>query len=282
MEKSNVTVESQGSTQSVTATQQVSDNTAPVPPVAPPLSTRRSDDRMSYQPPPQDSVSPGSTVEDPFGSKPEDAWHSTFTELRAMRSRMLTLEELDRDAQSISQQLQATNQKTVSMDTNITEDSQQIQVVQEKTSSLETKTDSNSKQVQALTSEVSALKKVVQEQQQIISNLTQIKNDFKQDKDDFSKKSRKAVTEMNKLVDAQREQVETFRTIRDETKQKSEAQGKQISQLSKDMAHQKLKENASRRYLNIAIIGLPEHDTLSTYAVVMQFFKNDLKLKNWM
>lgn len=196
-----------------------------------------------------------------------------------MRSRMLTLEKLDFNAQSLSQTLKATNEKTSSLEIQVSKNSLQLQATSDKTSTIKAASDTNSQQIDKLTKEISALKKVVATQQQAISDLTKIRNDFKQDKEDFSKKSRSAVVEMNKLVDAQREQVESFRTIRDEVKQKSESQDKQLVQMSQDMDHHSLKYQAYRQQLNLVISGLPEDDTLSTYAVVRGFFKNDLKVK---
>lgn len=84
---------------------------------------------------------------------------------------------------------------------------------------------------------------------------------------------------MNKLVNAQREQVETFRSIRDDVKQESKDQGKQLVKISQDMDHHTLKYQAYRQYLNLVITGLPENENLSTYAVVRDFFKNELKIK---
>lgn len=99
---------------------------------------------------------------------------------------------------------------------------------------------------------------------------------------------------MNKIVDAQREQVQTFKAVRDEVKQTSDSHGKQLSKISQDsdshgkqlskisqdLDHQTLKYQAFRQCHNIVITGLAEHETLSAYAVARNFFKTELKIKN--
>lgn len=272
---------------------EVSDNIV-LSPMASPIPTMQPAGTIKSPPPfPPLSTSTGLSLEDPFDSKPDDPWHFTFTELRAMRSRMLTLEKLDETTQSLSNQLQAFGRKIWDMETQIEKNSKQVQALSTQSSKMDTQVDNNTHQLKELQKEVLNLKKVVQDQQQLISNLKQIKSDFKQDKDDFSKKSRKAVTEMNTLVDAQREQVESFRAIRNEVRQTSQEQSKQINEvkqisqeqtkqitkISHDVKHNSLKDQAFRKCNNIAIIGLAEDSSRSAYAIAMKFFKNVLKLK---
>lgn len=245
--------------------------------------------------------------EDPFSSDTSDPWHSTFTELRNMRSRMLSLGQVETVTQGISQQLQAVEQKTSAMETKISHNSQQLQTsiaetskvkakadqnyqqlqaLKEGSSATLTQADNNSKQIKQMKTEIHALRKIVEDQQQTIRDLNQVKDEFKQDKEDFSKKSRNAVKEMNKLVDAQREQVESFRAIRKDINEKSETQARQsekqaqqISKLAHDLDHKSLKDQAFRKSHNIAIIGLPEQESRSAYTTAMKFFKNELKIK---
>lgn len=273
----------------------VSDNTALTMPETVPTLPPQPSDNLTI-PQPSLTLSDG----DPFDSTPEDSWHYAFTELKAMRSRMLSLEKLELNTQSFSQQLQELGSKTSNIENRITNNSlqlkdlseensswkikteenyQQQQTFKEKASSTDTQVSNNSQQIKDLGEEILALKKVVQEQQQTISSLSQVRNDFKQDKDDFSKKSRKVVTEMNKLVDAQREQVESFRVIRNDVNRKCDQQEKQISQISHDVKHNSLKDKAFRKCNNIAILGLQEHESRSAFAVAVKFFKDDLKLK---
>lgn len=220
-----------------------------------------------------------SNQQDPLASNPDDPWDFTFSELRTMRSRMLTLEKLDLTTKDISKQLEITKGKTSTIETKLQQNTQQLKEVSHNTSKLESRVDNNFQQLKDMQKEIADLKKTVEDQQQIISNLTQIKKDFKKDKEDFAKKSRNAVTEMNKLVDAQREQVESFKSIRDDFKQKSEDQGKQISKISHDLDHKSLKDKAFRYSFNLVIRGLAEDNTHSAYSLATKFFKNDLKLK---
>lgn len=243
----NITGNVQAINQTVGASLKVGDNTAPFPSTA----------STAFTPSPDKPTMLGhchevfnSDTDDPFSSNPDDPWHSTFSELRSMRSRMLTLEQLDHNARSLSKTVQDTKEKNSSMDIKINKNLHQIQAIDDKTSTIKAVSDPNSQQIQQLTNEVSALKKVIEDQRQTISDLTNIRNDFKKDKEEFSKKSRSAVEEMNKLVNAQREQVESFRTIRDEVKQKSEVQGRQLTQISQEMDHHKLKYQAYRQHLN--------------------------------
>lgn len=102
---------------------------------------------------------------------------------------------------------------------------------------------------------------------------------------------------MNKLLEQQKGQVESFRSIKNVIHQQTQLQKEQITaikttqenmqrdtseqvyQLSDKMEYNSLKDKAFHNRKNIIILGLPEHEVQSAYSVAMRFFKSQLKLK---
>lgn len=102
---------------------------------------------------------------------------------------------------------------------------------------------------------------------------------------------------MNKLLEAQKNQVETFRSIRNDFQQDVQLQKarvqdlatsyesmqqdvkEQLGQFSEDIIHKNFIRKAFDNRKNIVIIGLPEHQTHSAYSVAMKFFKSSLNLR---
>lgn len=148
----------------------------------------------------------------------------------------------------------------------------------------------NADMVTEMQEEIKVLRQMVDKHQSTIHNLQKVK-------DDFTTTTHKVVGEMNKLVEAQGEQVHEFKTIRTNVQQESQRQKDlfedlkssnqeiqkgtqlQVQQISEDLAYKKLKDQAYNKRNNLVIIGLPEHETNSAYSVAITFFKTTLKIR---
>lgn len=174
--------------------------------------------------------------------------------------------------------LQKLKDEIATLQVTVTEQKNTIQSLQE------------SEDIQKLKDEISSLQQTVAKQKDTMSALHKIK-------DDFARTSHKTVKEMNELVNAQRTQVEEFKTIRKNVQQdlhkhqdqidgletfKTEIQQdtqKQIKHASEEHAFQALKKEAFYNRYNLVITGMPEQEERTAYSVIMKFFKTDLKLK---
>lgn len=248
----------------VRATHEMGDNRETDSPKLPDLS-----------PPPPAPALPSTTTpasihpDDPFQSSPEDPWHLTYTELRVMRGRMGTLESVEAATLEFAKQLQALSSRTANTETGVA---------------------SNTNKIKELGEEIRTLRKTVEDQQNTIQDLNKVK-------EDFAKKSHQTIDEMNTLLRSQKEQVESFSSIRKDFVREVKVQKEQIASLKVDraeakveakqwfqefsdnVAYTKLQDKAYQNRHNIVIIGLPEHDTHSSYSVAMKFFKTELGLK---
>lgn len=300
---------------------------------------------------------PGITLPDhtdeAFQSTPNDPWHLTFTELRAMRTRMQTLASLESATLDFARQLQAISDRTANTELNVQSHSTKIKVLENEISTLKNTVDSQQiviKDLQESAQDVLKMKEQMGKNSQAIQGFGKLKNDLlelkrdlnkntqknsqelttlkeniaknaqplqdmekakkellemKQDlskttqviKEGFKKTSHQNITEMNKLVKAQKEQVESFRSIRNDFQQDAQKQESQITQiaaaqkviqqdvekkmqqLSEDLDHKSLKDHAFKNRNNIVLIGLPEHEVHSAYSVAMKFFRTHLNLR---
>lgn len=238
--------------------------------------------------PSQDIISSGYETPPPvhpFNSTPEDPWHLTFNELKTMRARMGTLEKVEAATLNFAQQLQELTGRNSATEKKVSSNTNKIKEMREEIVKLR---DTVEKQQQAI-QEISKLRDTVEKQQQTIQGLHKLKDDFK-------KTSHNNITEMNSLVEQQREQVGTIRNLRQEIKLDAQKQKeqlhtfhtsqettnknmqKQITQAKEDADHKFLVDEAFKKRQNIVIIALPEQQDISTFSVVLTFFKSQLKL----
>lgn len=213
---------------------------------------------------PQQQIPTGSLV-----SKPEDPWHLTYNELKIMRARMGTLENVEEATLEFAQRLQALTNRAATNETKISQ---------------------NTDEIKGLKEEIAKLRDKVDSQQNTISNMNKIK-------DDFSQKSHRIVSEMNTLLEQQGQQVESLKIIRRDIKidtqnQKDQLETfkacyqesqehieQQIKDVNTDRDHKSLTDQVFQNRHNIIITGLPEDNSHSTYSIVTKFFKEQLKLK---
>lgn len=278
------------------------------------------------------------TPQDKFSSTPDDPWHLTFTELRAMRVRMLTLERLETATNNFTSQMQSVCTRTTNLESVTGHTSNQMAEVREEVAALKksvqdsapeklvemkgeisalkkivqnSKIDQTSNQLKKVQEEVSALKKTVQQQQVIISDLKQAKEELIKTKEDFNKTTKKTISDMHKLADQQKTQVDSFKATKEDLlkstqktmsdmhkvaeEQKTQVDSfksctknlkrdikkdteEQIIEVKKDVNYTVLKGQAFQNRFNLVITGLPEHTNTSAYATAMKFFKTQLKL----
>lgn len=232
---------------------------------------------------------------DPLNSTPSDPWHLTYMELRAIRL-------------EFAQQLQTITNRTASTESKVSINSGQIKEMGEHINALqetiknqqqvtESTTSANSAKIQEMGQQILTLKETIDNQRQTIHDLNKVKQEFAKSKQDFTQSSNRSVSEMNKLLEQQRQQVLTLRDIRqniqhDMEKQQDELQSfktihtdiqkdvqQQFKQVAEDGAFKEQKEQAFKNRYNIVIIGLQEHETYNDYSVASHFFKTKLNLK---
>lgn len=246
-----------------------------------------------------------------FQSNPDDPWHLTYTELRAMRARMKTLEAVEAATLDFAKQLQAVSTRTATTETTVKSHSTKIEDMEKKITALQSTVEKQNLTIQELQKtrqDLLQLKEDLNQSMQSAKEVQTTKEDLiklKQDltttsrsiKEEFVQSSRKNITEMNKLVEAQKGQVEAFRSIRKDVQQNTQQQktevqllttsqetmqremNKKFQTFTEDLEYKSLKDQAFRNRKNIVIIGLPEHEVHSTYSVAMRFFKTDLKAR---
>lgn len=147
-------------------------------------------------------------ADDPFYSVPSDPWHLTYTELRAIRL------EFAQQLQAISTRTASTESKVSSNTGQIKEMGEQINTLKDSLHLQQQKTDANvsenSSKIQELGEQIQTLKNTIGSQQQMIQDLKKMKQDFTKTKDEFTRSSKKNISEMNKLLDLQRQQEHTI------------------------------------------------------------------------
>lgn len=223
---------SQKTTYGVRASQEVGDNREPLTMTAPPSSALPPCNQTGF-----------STPQDKFTSNPEDPWHLTYTELNAMRTRMQTLERLETATNNFTLQMQAIVTRTSNLesktertssqltevrsdlsalkktvqDSDLSQTSENIVKLQEELSSvqkiiLDSKIEQTSTQLAEVREEVLVLKKTVQEQQELISSLKNDKEELAKIKVHFDKTSQQNISQMNKFMDQQKNQLDSFKS----------------------------------------------------------------------
>lgn len=215
----------------------------------------------------------------------EESWHAVYSELKEIRKRMATLDEVEIKTNKLSQQVQSISDKTGQLeskvDSNASKTFNRIHSLEGRVNSLQDnlQKQDNTSRVQSLEEEVASLRDTVKKQGELIAEVQKLK-------ENFSSASNGLMVEMKDLVETQRGQVDSFnqsaqvikqevtrevKAIRDETEES-------VSQLSSDIAYDSLRDKAFKNRYNLVLLGLEENESLSSYAVVRQFFKNVLKV----
>lgn len=188
----------------------------------------------------------------PKDDPPPQPWDLVLQEIKEIRQRVAVLDKIERSTETHTQQLSGIVQRT---------------------SDLESAMEAASEQIKSLSDEVSTLKGVVKTQGETITTLTNRKNDL-------SKQTAETVAEMNKLVQTQKDQINSFHESSRDLKHEIRAEVDQkIEKLSDEVNHCSLKSQANANKLNLVITGLQEDPDKTSLALAKDFFVSTLKIK---
>lgn len=190
----------------------------------------------------------------------------------------------------------------------------QLTGVMNRTSELETGVRTNAARLREYDDQFSTMKDKVDKHEESLSDLSVFKQDFsnlKTIQSEFSKTKTKAVSDMNKLISIQKDQVDSFhedsrnlsKNLMAEVDQKITASQKaqsaslheateelsvkmmaavdqKFAKLSRQNDFQTLKDQAFNNRFNLVVVGLEEDPNKETSAILNEFFVKDMKLKN--
>lgn len=254
------------------------------------------------------------TPSDPLTSSPTDPWHLTYTELHAMRV-------------EFAQQLQAISSRNAFTESKVSTNSEKIKELEERLQSLKDTVENQQQAIMILEKEKQqtthnrdnikevenqfqslkvtvdnhqqAIKELGKEKQQTTHNLENMKTDFAKTKDEFSQSSKRAMSEMNSLLEQHHQQVLSFRGIKEDIQQCSQQQKEdlrsfktvqtdiqkdvqqQFKHISEDIAFKDLKDQAFKNRFNIVVTGIPENESYSVLSQANHFFKTKMKFKKF-
>lgn len=222
-----------------------------------------------------------------------------FDELKVIRARLDTMDKIETTTASLATHFRevAERRPTSKLEGSVKSNTKVIQEVKSDVSSFKTEVKgsiaSNATDIKEVRAEVASLRETVEIQASVLAKLTTIKTDlFKQNKEvkselltqnqeiknDLIKRSEGITGHMNKLIEQQKQQVETFhattqkveKKIMEKTEEKIE---EEVGKVSKGISFQKLKDQAYANRHNIIIIGLEEDPDKSVRTVVTNLFK---------
>lgn len=214
-----------------------------------------------------------STPVDPLSLIGGEALSAITSELRALRSRLDTLDKIE-----------------LSVSTLVT----QFGGLADRTAKVESKVDShssNSSNLLAVNEEISSLKETIARQGEEIVKLTSMKVELsKQNKEvkaDLINQNKGIIKEMNHLLEQQKNQVDSFRSttknieknIQERVEKKvdervSEKIEEKSTQVSLKSSFQSLKDQAFAKRRNLVISGLEENEDKSVTSAVNEFLKS--------
>lgn len=176
--------------------------------------------------------------------------------------------------------------------------------VMNRTSEIETEVRTNAARIREYDDIFASMNATVDKHEQSISSINATK-------DDFSKAKAKAVSDMNKLISIQKDQVESFHatskkvsanimtevdrkiakvqetyssSIQDATevvtKQVMIEVDQRMAKMSRQADFQALKDQAFNSRFNLVVVGLEEDSNKETSDILKDFFANTMKLKN--
>lgn len=260
----------------------------------------------------QERITPGSEVEKtpPSPPKVKEPWQDAFLELRALTARMDKVDSMDEKMDKIeestsglSRQVTTMLKKTSQLESKTEKNANEIKELKKELSS---KNEKSTKEIKDLKKEVSSLRRMVEKQNETITGLSKLKEDYAKQKeaisdltkmkddiaknnkktmgdikDDYAKKTKRTIVEMNGLIDQQKEQVDNFNasTKRLKTEILQEVDGK-VNTLSQEQDHKALKGQAFEKRHNLVITGLGEDPDKSTFAVAKDYLNSTLGVKD--
>lgn len=155
---------------------------------------------------------------------------------------------------------------------------EQIASTVNKTRELENAVSSNKTSIEELNKDYLALKSKVEAHDSSLAKLQSLE-------EDISNSTDQTINCMNKLIDTQREQIDSFNEGAKQLQKKwkkevLEEVNQKFKELEKERQFHSLKKQAFKNKLNLVIIGLPEDAEKSTSQLVKSFFTENLKVQN--
>lgn len=156
--------------------------------------------------------------------------------------------------------------------------SDKLSGVMNRTSELETAVRSNAARLREYDDQFSTMQTTLGKHKSSIANLNSIKDDFSATKD-------RAVSDMNKLISIQKDQVDSFQATssnlsRNIMKEVDQKLADMQEKIQRQADFQALKTQAFNSRNNLVLVGLKEDPNKDTSAVVKDFLDNTLKVNN--
>lgn len=214
-------------------------------------------------------------------SKPGDPWHSAFVELKAMGRRMLKLDKIERDVDSLKNQFQEIAGRTKALENTIQGHTSEVKSLKSSITETTSKIEKQATEIEDLwtyTQDIASkadqrireIKQAIQENIDKIGKLGDVK------------------AEINKAVEAQiQESLQVFKNeikkeFGEQLRRNAQATKKEISDVinrnTHDIAYKGLQDQAYYNRHNLVFLGIPEHEHDSAFTQALNFCKSDLHL----
>lgn len=226
-----------------------------------------------------------------------------FEELKVIRTRLDTVDKIEVTTSSLDRHFKSIEERTCKLEEEVKSNSNAIDEVKGEAASFKTKVESsiksNSGKIKEVSTEMASLKEMVEIQGLAIAKLTTQKKELiklnKETKSELvkqnleftanlSKENKEITGEMNKLIQQQKQQVDSLQAttqhieekILEKTEERMEEKiEKKIEEkVAKDSSFQNLKDKAFENGFNIIITGLEENSEKSTRNAVFDLLKS--------
>lgn len=220
-----------------------------------------------------------------------------FAELQTIRTRLNKVDKIETTTSSLADQFKTMAECTANLEVTNKTNTNLIQEIKEETTSLEAQVGSmlemNNTKFEEISAEMASLQKTVELRGRAIAKLTTMKADLlkqnkevksdliKQNQDmreDQIKRNKKYMEEINKLIDQQKQQVDSFKATTQKVEKKileqTEAKiEEKVGKVSQDFSFKKLKDQAFANRYNVIITGLAEDSEKTVRVTIQDFFK---------
>lgn len=221
-----------------------------------------------------------------------------FEELKTIRIKLDAVEKIETTTSSLAEQFKTITERTTKLEVSTKSNTKLIQEIKVETSAVKEDVkgiiESNDAKFKEVNAEMASLKKTLELQGRAIAELTTLKTDLlKQNKevksdlikqnqemkDEQIKRNKTQTGEINKLIEQQKQQVDSFKAttkrveekILEKTEEKIE---EKVGKVSQDISFKKLKDQAFANRYNIIITGLKEDPGKSVRTAVTDLLKS--------
>lgn len=226
------------------------------------------------------SIPPGSTLPP---STPADAWHLAYTELRAMGKRMNQLDKIERDVESLKNQMGTVSKKTEHLENCIQNHYTDINYLKSAVGEIKTSIKKHDESVAKLWTfvgdiatktdqRVREIKQAIQENINQIGQLANIKTDIRKEVSTMIRESTQTIkTEIKTELSEQ---------ITKSSQTTKEDFNNTINRHAHDVAYKALQDQAYFNRHNLVLLGMQEQGQDSAFTQATKLFKSELKLSN--